>query len=76
MSNCPYSLSDGVPQDDDDLPVKCVACGSIRKRVHHRGVSFTRFVFPSHKSLDGTPVDRDHWEQINGVWQIVRKVTS
>jgi hypothetical protein len=72
MIKCPYSLSDDVPQDADELPAKCPVCGAMRTRRRYK-VPPSRFYFAQHEPLiASSSKEGAHWEKIGGVWQIVR----
>ncbi len=69
MKNCPYSLSDGVPQKDDGLPVRCPHCGATRKRERVHDL----YKFPLHAQLNGPPGGCIRWQWVDGKWQIAGK---
>lgn len=69
MSTCPYSFTRIPLPHANTTPVKCEYCGAIRSLIDRKDER----VFPSHARLNGSPVERDHWEYRDGSWQIVRK---
>lgn len=68
--SCRMSGQDCSGRIDPSIPVKCPACGAIRK-IPGKSVWKDGFRYPYHPSLEGEGQPRRHYEHVDGQWKVM-----